>query len=281
MRMAWQKLEHVFSVRPQEQVGSPDLPGPQPKFVFKKRRPTQDLLSSHPVDLLVVEVAHRVQPKKYSARSEHMKIVETTPANSQPKVIIETWGQEASAWTHGPTGKETRVRWESLGYLSRFKRVDAATIGGATDQSRLIVARIRKDHIAKWKWPPLHKTEVGRPMSNLLTPSTCLPKGKTTYLSSPHMNGVLDSVTDPMPSMPGKKVKTPEGVRWIRREEVARGLGVQDKEMPPASALTLPILDRTIPVFTTGNTCQPASPFPLSRHPGTKPLNGSHPSPVE
>ena len=130
MRMAWQKLEHVFSVRPQEQVGSPDLPGPQPKFVFKKRRSNQDLLSSHPVDLLVVEVAHRVQPKKYSARSEHMKIVETTPASSQPKIIIETWGQEASAWTHGPTGKETRVRWESLGYLSRFKRVDAATIGG-------------------------------------------------------------------------------------------------------------------------------------------------------
>jgi hypothetical protein len=149
MRAAWPKLEHVFSVRRSGDSWVKGERSPEPDQVWKEpHRLSNTLLSNSPVDLLTVERGSLRSPSCSTNIWE--KLVSKTETSKRPRVILESWPPNAQLWTKGPTCKSTTTRWNELDFVSQCKRVDATKVGGAINQSRLLVARVRKDWSHLW-----------------------------------------------------------------------------------------------------------------------------------
>lgn len=132
MHTAWPKLEHVFSICRENEVGMSLDDSTQ---IRMGPRPPKNLLRARPVDLLVVERGFITRPRKTPHPEEWESLVDVAGAKMAPKVVLESWCAQAVNWENGPTGKASRIRWERLGYESRFRRVSAIEVGGALSQS--------------------------------------------------------------------------------------------------------------------------------------------------
>ena len=127
------------------------------------------------------------------------------------------------SWEYGPAGKSSRVRWQNRGYQTRIKRVDAQNVGGAIVQPRLLVVRIQEPLI--WKWREINDSPQKRAMSNLLTPPGLIHLRQRQYYQKVE-GRVAESNSDPMPSTPGRWIRTEKGIRRLLPEEVGRGIGI-------------------------------------------------------
>jgi hypothetical protein len=145
---------------------------PEPSHVSREpHRLSNTLLSKFPVDLLTVERGFSAKPPLKHEQDAWEKLVSRTEKKNQPRAIIETWPPNAQPWTKGPTCKGTVTRWHEMDCASHCKRTDATNVGGAFDQSRLLIAPAKKEWSHLWAWSS-EETEINtpRPMSNSLTP---------------------------------------------------------------------------------------------------------------
>ena len=247
MRAAWPKLQHVFSVRRSGDSWIDGERSPEPDQVWKEpHRLSNTLLSRSPVDLLIVERGFSTEPPLHYQRDTWEKLVSRTETSKRPRVIIESWPPNAQLWTKGPTCKSTTTRWDELDFVTRCKRVNATKVGGAIHQSRLLVARVRKDWSHLWFWSP-EETEIDtpRPMSNLLTPPGLV--GSHKYVNG--RRGDPIAFIHPMPAVMGAYVQTERGTRRLMPEETSRGLGVPKEWKIDPKKITKGSLERTTSLF--------------------------------
>lgn len=193
-------------------------------------------LSDHPVDLLILERGHldRVDFSR-APRWEHPW--EAPIGGALPQVVLESWKGSAALWGQGPSGKLANARWKRRGYQTRCKLINATEVGGAVDQTRLLVARLHRSLPPTWEWPPLEReAETPRPMGNLLRPPGLVPR--SAYLrvptgTSPHAHH------DPMPARVGRLIETERGIRRLLPEELAKGLGWTSPTSPSLATHTV------------------------------------------
>jgi hypothetical protein len=119
-------------------------------------------------------------------------------------------------------------------------------VGGAINQSRLLVARVKHEWGHLWIWNT-EETEMNmaRPMSNLLTPPGLIR-------SATYVNGRIgDPIArlNPMPSNMGAYIKTERGTRRLLPEESGRGLGIPKEWKVDPSKITKGLLSRTTTLF--------------------------------
>ena len=246
MRVAWPKLEHVFSVRRSEEKIEGEA-SPSPKQVLREpHRLPNKLLMDFPVDLLTIEQGHVTKPPLTYERTSWEKLISRTTADNRPRVVIESWPPNAQLWTKGPTCKSNITRWQEMKYVSRYKRVAATNVGGAVNQSRLLVARVRQEWSHLWLWNA-EETEVDtpRPMSNLLTPPGLV--GPHKYVSG--RTGDPIAFQDAMPSVMGAYIRTEKGTRRLMPEESGRGLGIPKEWKVNPKEITKGLLERTTSLF--------------------------------
>ena len=225
MEQAVSGLEWKWSIRRSD----------SPYFRYKKRQPNQARvgplparwMEERPVDLLWVEQGGRtVETLRRNARWEEE--IETTSEAKRPKVIFESWKESATLWKGGPTSKLAVSIWKGRGYYTRSRVVNATEVGGAIQQQRLLVARLHYT-APKWEWPA-PETGPTRSMENHLTPDALL---RPKYLTNPCRTLPPHYQTHPMPLKVGTPILTGGGIRRLRREEVARGLGEATLPEPP------------------------------------------------
>lgn len=246
MRDAWQRLAHVFSIEQEHLIELDSMTkayhGPRFKL---------NILRKHPVNLLVVERGHLHRPDTMPKTERWEMLVANAEPSSRPIIILESWDGAASTWDTGPAGQSSRVRWEKLGYNTRMKLINATTIGGAIRQQRLMLTRIAKTSAARdMLWDDNKSTvsshTLARPMSNLLTPEGLI--GKQRYSTDINQNGI-DSETEPMPPYQAW-IRTRRGVRRLRLDELARGLGMEKSQVEKVTRKLSPaILQRTTSTF--------------------------------
>jgi hypothetical protein len=250
MRYAWPKLDQVFSIRRGPKDKALDTEGLKHCY-WGPHRAHPQLLDKHPVDMLVVEKSMMSKsPDATQLASPHLGMVKNAKELNRPTLIVESWQGSAQLWTYGPMGKATVTSWDHLGYYSRCKRVEATQVGGAIDQSRLIVVRIRRSsNITEWRWQDLEKSDsqVRRPMSNLLTPSGLLPRNTTYSTNRPKSYPRWNQ--DPMPPKPGYFIETEKGVRRVLIDEFVRGLGLPKAVAELPSEVTKPLVNHTTSLF--------------------------------
>ena len=247
MRAAWPKLEHVFSVRRGDDEEIEGEKSPEPSHVLgEPHRLPNTLLSKRPVDLLTVERGFATKPPLKYERDAWEKLISRTEKSNQPRVIIEAWPPNAQLWTKGPTCKSTTTRWHEMDYVTRCKRIDATNVGGAINQSRLLVARVKREWVHLWVWST-EETEFDtpRPMSNLLTPPGLV--GSHKYVEG--RRGDPIAIIHPMPSIMGAYIQTERGTRRLMPEETSRGLGVPKEWKIDPKSITKGALERTTSLF--------------------------------
>ena len=210
MRLAWTSMNHVFAMRrPGDSISSSNFlvgkantnTSTRPDLLVGEANTSTstisdllvgetntiikygyqnypfNLLKKHPVDLLVVErIAATSPPEGALASTSWEAIVKRTPIPKRPKVILESWVDLASTWARGPLCKINVTRWRNLGYETHCKDINGTDVGGAIDQKRLIIARVRLEESRRWQWPPIPDGQAARPMSNLLTPAGLVPR---------------------------------------------------------------------------------------------------------
>ena len=142
-----------------------------------------------------------------------------------------------------PTAKASVTRWSNLGFETRTMLLRGTDAGGAIRQTRVFMARVRKEVNHKWRWPIRPEEAPLRPMSNLLTPPGLVPRHK--YLSR-SVEGAVCARTDPMPGHPGALIRTEKGVRGLLLSEFCHGLGFP-KSL--SEHLSRPMAIRTTSVF--------------------------------
>jgi hypothetical protein len=221
MKYAWPSLDHKFSVRRNDTK----LVGDNSKTVVvlgHHRSPT-DLLRKNPVDLLTVEQGHLKSPPVKYSRTAWEDLIKRSPKDCRPRAVIETWPASAQMWRQGPVCKAHTTVWKEMGFVTRCHLINAAEVGGAIQQERLIVARVHAFWEHLWTWDRIEAgQEVLRPMSNLLTPPGLVPSrmyDRRSVLTVPH------SRLDPMPSHLGAWVETEKGIRRLMPDETSKGLG--------------------------------------------------------
>ena len=229
MRHAWKTLTHRWTLN-----GSPLSAAER---VLPPSTRSKGCLKNFPVDLLVVDFG---DTKSADTLAEEIisDWIHPAPVDKRPEVILESWKKVAIGWRHGPLSKECRSRWSSLGYTSRYQLINSLDVGGAIDQSRLIVARVRADRDEFWKWPNITSHTTPRPMGNLLTPHGLLDRHTKRLTKTATPGQYPDSLNDPMPDCVGAQVRTPQGVRRIQSDELAKGLGCIGKEVNQAKAIS-------------------------------------------
>jgi hypothetical protein len=247
MRSSWKTLLHSFSVQDPSLDPSAHLSAPPattrvkgPCFPFR-------LLSTTPVDLLVVEQSFVETPPTSLDPTRWERMIQKTTVLSRPKVVLEVWTGNAHLWVHGPACKVVRSRWEEQGYDSRYRRVNATHVGGAIGQVCFICVHILKTSSSSWVWDDMEITvDQPHPMSNLLTPPGLI-RSSLFSLSLPHIKPFPS--TDPMPSVYGSWIETPRGTRRLQGDELARGLGIpKDWALAPEHC-TARLLGETTSVF--------------------------------
>jgi hypothetical protein len=250
MTHAWQTMQHVFSV---EHKCAPRTLSNNNKVEptrHKGPRYSMNLLNNTPVDVLVLERSHIRHTRKVPQPERWEALIDNTCLDQRPQVLIEVWQPVASTWESGPTGKLCMVRWDSLGYNTRVRQVNATAVGGAIHQPRLIVTRMKRGAARRTLWDPFDDCatadERPRPMSNLLTPPGLVPRKFYTH-GTPHRG--IDAETSAMPAYL-TWIKTSKGVRRLMPEELARGLGV-DKKVADGirTDLSADLLQQTTSIF--------------------------------
>ena len=265
MRAAWPKLDHLFSVRRSNEEGKSEA-SPEPAHVFREpHRLPNELLNKHPVDLLTIEQGVSSKPPSNFERHTWEKLVSRTRPENRPRVVIEAWPPNAQLWTKGPACKSTTSRWHDLNYVSRFKRVAATDVGGAINQSRLLVARVQHEWSHLWMWGTEEtELETARPMSNLLTPPGLV---RASYVQG--RTGDPIAHRDPMPSTMGAYIQTERGARRLLPEESSRGLGVPKEWRVESKRITKGLLERTTTLFhweyLSSTLSRPARPMPSQK----------------
>ena len=248
MHYAWHALDHKFAFRSNvsdsfrhdlelylsPEVKAKGLGGPK---VLQSGRLKSDYLNKSPVDLLVVDRGHlgTGPGNQYHRAFPWEQMVARTLKTSRPKVVLESWPTTVGLWERGPMDKGCRTRWPNLGYESQCCHKRANDIGGAIDQSRVLIVRVQKDLAPGWKWddeiisPPLSSL---RTMKNLLTPSPFFHRRVWLDRGSvrPAVK-VYEPSLEPMPFQIGALLGLPEGLRRLTTEEVARGLGIPGKQL--------------------------------------------------
>ena len=179
MRYAWPKLRHMFSVLNNGDTTPCDLEDP-PTILFGPHRIWRNLLVENPVDLLVIERGHHSKASGIIRSETWEEMVGSTPTDKRPQIVLEAWRSDIQVWKYRPMCKPTVTRWLKLGYQSHYKFVNATAIGGAVDQDRALVIRVRSEEAnansGEWKWDQWdHNLSVIRPMSNLSGPTRTGP----------------------------------------------------------------------------------------------------------
>ena len=242
--MAWENIQHSFSVNGRKDSQAQHVICGGPRFPM-------DLLVQHPVEVVVNDLSYVDHPGKledYYKQDRLLLAIGRAGRTKQPKVIVESWKEEALTWQNGPVTKSERVRWEKAGYDSRFKRVTAIDVGGAIDQRRLMIARVQRDLSPYWTWEITPTVEVPRPMSNLLQPSGLVPRKMFVREDElPPNTSIHQCDTAAMPDQPNAWIRTERGVRRLMGKEYARGLGLQLHQIP--DKLDYGLLKRTTSLF--------------------------------
>ena len=269
MRSAWPKLDHVFSVRRSDGNGESEASPEPTKILREPHRLPKELLNNFPVDLLTIEQGDATKPPLSFEQHPWEKLISRTSPENRPRVVIESWPPNAQLWTKGPACKSTTSRWHDLNYVSRFKRVSATDVGGAINQSRLLVARVKHEWSHLWVWST-EETELdtARPMSTLLTPPGLVRSN--TYVQG--RSGDPIAQRDPMPSVMGAFIQTERGTRRLTPEESSRGLGVPKEWKVDPTRITKGLLARTTTLFhweyLSATLSRPARPTTI--RPGQK-----------
>ena len=243
MCQTWPALDHRFAVR-RPPLAERNFLSAVPTTYDGPRFPL-DLLTTTPVDLLAVEQGHLHLAPPTAAAFAWESAVSKTPSDVRPRLVVEMWPGGAGAWSHGPTCKSVRTRWAELGYVSRFKRVNAVNVGGAIAQVRFVAARVRLPYASGFAWAAQDLSSQ-RAMSNLLTPSGLV---RCRYLPSSADVGRVYDPGDPMPSLPGRWISTDRGVRRLLPVEVARGLGASSRWTKDDAPLPDSLLRRSSSIF--------------------------------
>ena len=222
MTAAWTKLQHVFAIRRTSTEHLPTSEADQQPHI-KYGLPTfpAKLLNQHPVDLLVIERCSVWKAPSSTHINTWEVAVERTKKERQPKVILESWNPIVNTWNNGPTEKGCITRWKAKGYETRVQFIKCTQVGGAVNQVRLFVARVKSEVQEHWVWPDLSSDSLHRPMANLLTPSGL---SKTKYIKHPK-GPISNATTDCMPAHPCALIRTDKGVRMLQVDEFSRGLG--------------------------------------------------------
>ena len=229
MSVAWENIEHVFSVNGRKDSRAKHVIPGGPRF------PT-DLFERYPVEVVVNDVSYLDDPGKMEDHQKQDRVLRAIGKTSQPhrpKIVVESWCEEALTWKNGPVTKAERVRWEDAGYDSRFKRVAAVDVGGAINQGRLLIARVQVEFSPYWTWEVTSPVQTPRPMSNLLLPAGLIPR--TMYVPEgklPPGTFVSRYDVDAMPSQPNSWIETERGIRRLMGKEYARGLGLLPHQIP-------------------------------------------------
>ena len=164
MTAAWTKMEHRFSIRRSSTEliptagpsnGGDGDTGPSPIIKYGLPNFPTQLLTKHPVDLLVIERCSVSKAPRATYIYPWEDAVDGTGKHHQPKVVLESWDPSVNVWPHGPTDKGCITRWKARGYDSRIKFIKCTQVGGAVSQFRLFVARVRLDVRTHWHWPDL------------------------------------------------------------------------------------------------------------------------------
>ena len=158
MTDAWMGLDHVFSVGLVRSTTAR-------KRVGGTRAPLQ-LMSTHPVDMLVADLGHLRRPPRPTedVTAAWRNAVEET--RTPPDAVVESWLPQASSWNTRPVSKAATTAWRLLGYKTRCKMAKATDCHGPVHQTRLMVVRSK----TPWAWAPTQEIPEGRPFTNLLTP---------------------------------------------------------------------------------------------------------------
>ena len=227
MADAWQQMDYKFAVGGQGPSRASHC-YPEPRYAL-------NLLTSHPVDVLVADKGSATPPRrKGPAGPDRWELlVLNTPPEKRPSVVLESWPASSATWADNPMSKGRRIRWEELGYTSRYKLLSSTAYGGAIRQQRLIVARVTVGGDTSWVWPTADEPQTARPMSNLLTPTGLLPRhARKTTTSSRTKSQAPDALLEPMPNCLGSWIRTgPNTVRRLQGDELYRGLGGNNQHL--------------------------------------------------
>ena len=208
--------------------GGQDPSGKAPLREFTgPHRARKKFFSRHPVDLVFVE---RGEVRYWdSSKREGWEVADLKACKSgKPRFLVESWVEGASLWKYGPISKLEVSRWQEAGYTTKCRVIRSTDVGGAIDQSRLLVVRTRIADGWTWDWAPLSEEGVPeRPMGNLLIPPGLVRK--QLYVPDQGQQ-VPRAQADPMPCGVGRHIRTEKGVRRLTAEEVARGLGMPKEE---------------------------------------------------
>ena len=224
MNQAWPKLKQVFAIRRQsDRDNGSNTTTTNPRVFYNVPNFPARTLTHHPVDLLVVERSSVAKCPSVTYVNPWETAVKNTKSALRPIVILESWNSECSTWQYGPTTQAVITRWKELGYATRIKFVQCASVGGALCQSRILVARVLQPQVHRWFWPNIPANPPLRPMSNLLTPPGLV---RCRYIRRPLNDPCIASAhSDPMPSRPGALIETDKGIRPLQTDEFCRGLG--------------------------------------------------------
>ena len=236
---AWPGATHVFSVN--------DWADGSAIYHRTGHRLPKGILTRNPVEALVVDQGHRLQPPSHSNPVCADWEGEVCRAKQPPKYVVESWISGAALWGAGPLSKATVTRWADQGYTTRGTVVSALKVGGAIAQSWLLVCR----HLNTCQgpiWPEQDEaTTSPRAMSNLLTPPGLVPRARYRKHLPDYVPKAYHPTQDPMPWEDGLKgshwVSTERGYRAIAPDELLNGLG--KKGVEPKTSL----LRRTTSVY--------------------------------
>ena len=299
MRLAWVKMDHVFSVRRRSDVilelpsvknnnilitdnnNTDDISGDSIFPVILEGCPNypKKLLDRHPVDLLVVDKSSMKKPPSLPVFPWE-RVVSSAASPNRPKVILESWRAASQLWAKGPSVKSCVTRWKALGYESFIKLVRGTDVGGAIQQTRVLVARVQTAEAHRWRWPRLFPEESLRPMSNLLTPTGLVPA--YLYLQDQECPTAAVARLDSMPDRPGARIRTERGVRGLLAEEYCRGLGLTSSD---STKLSRSVAIRTTSVFhweylsPVLSGTAPTSPLPAAA--SSTPMDAFGPIPAD
>ena len=259
MSQAWPTLRHRFSVGAAESS--------QAEHTFREARYKMNLLKEYPVDLLVVDQGSSqpswTQNKSGSGRWE--QLVDQTPPERHPWVVLESWPGSAVGWEVSPMHKSVMTRWAKRGFSSRYKLINSLHCGGAIRQTRLMIARVRDTYPHNWEWPSLDTQSEARPMGNLLTPWGLLPRQVKRCTKPPNTTySRPNSLLNPMPTAVGAWIDTPEGTRRLQADEVGRGLGIPKEQVSGPSPVNPKLLAHTTSVFVWESISETLASAPAS-----------------
>eukprot|EP00956_Cyclotella_meneghiniana_P001834 scaffold2011_cov26-Cyclotella_meneghiniana.AAC.4 len=241
MSETWHGLEHVFSIHgPHPLSSSPAIQG---RYHYVGPRHSVQLLNHHPVDLLIIECGRWQCPRPPLDGQRWELMIHATALDSRPKTIIEIWPPNSLLWELGPSGKASRVRWESLGYTSKMKVIDPQHCGGAIVQPRAIIVRHSLDN---WVWAPYSSLSAARPMQNLLIPKGLRPRRK---LVQPPNSDLPSFDRDPMPGKPPAWIVDVDGPRQLFPTETAKALGAPNSLLGSQDHLTPKLLSNSSSIF--------------------------------